>query len=759
MLDNGRAPCVGAPALGFREKWCMHKLVLLALVLLAAHMPQAYAAPNVLTHTWQHGVSDWNAGSFEETYLVDGALRLLPGHYAGTYTAPPLEAPTMFTALRAQWRAHVTHTQTLVIDVHTSVDGQTWNDWQPLQSTFEGDQIQSYLTAWGPAQRWLQYRVRMTAQFGAPALNNLTLTVVDAPSERAAVDIVTQPLVSPASIASTNADPAPQAVPYSAWAEVEDAASSALHQPRRIEVIPAAVTNAAEPFTLLRALQWVAQEQRQQDDLPLHVVIDDRGQVYSGAHSFTEQLPNADASVIRIGVLLDTNGTINDATRARVTALIAWLMRAYNVRIENIGASTSSPAAFGEVVAQVRADADAQIVRWRRMFAGGGAGTLALFNPAPSAARATITASTVNGIEQRTVDVPAGQRTDVVLAALYPNGAAQSIDVQANRVLHAERVITDGASVLGSTNPVEAARSWYFAGSFTISDTSTVLNVFNPDADVVDAQLVLYPTGAEPITHTTTLAPQAHTTIPLRDLLPDAQFGMQLIATAPVLAERVVQLASGTAYATSGSTALERRWSFAEGVTTGGYTTTLHLLNPWPQRVALTLQIMSEDGTSLTRRYAAPPHMEIELVLNDIVPDLAFAFDIVAERPIAAERVLINDAGSATATVGRSAPATRWTFVVGTTTNTDQYVLIANAQRTATDVEVRYTLPDGTTTMRRATVPPTARLTILANDDVPDQAWVAAVITASQPVVAERTLVATTPDAPYLHTSFGEAGR
>jgi hypothetical protein len=736
----------------------MHKLVLLALVLLAAHSPQAHAAPEARAHTWQHTIAEWSAGSFEETYLADEALRLLPGHFSGTYTAPPLEAPTPFTALLAEWRAHIARTQTLAIDVHTSVDGQIWNEWQPLQPTSEGDQIQSYLTAWGPAQRWLQYRVRMTAQFGAPSLDALTLTVVAAPTEGVTAALVPQPLLGVASVASADAGSVPQAIPYAAWAE-EDAAASVPHQPKRIEIVPAAITNAAEPFAVLRALQWMAQEQRKQHVLPLHVVVDDHGLLHTGAVPITEQLGDADAGVIRIGVLLDANGSMGDATRAQVTDLIAWLVRTYNVRIENIGASPTSPAAFGDAVALVRAGADAQIMRWRRMFAGRDMNTLALFNPAPTAARATITASTANGTEQRMVDVPAGQRADVALNELLPAGAFQSVEVQANRVLHAERVISDGASLLGSTGPVEASRSWYFAGASPVSDTDTVLQVFNPAADVVNAQVVLYSNGAEPITHTTRVAPQAQTTIPLRDLLMDAQFGVHLVTTQPVFAERVVHLPSGSSYAAVGSTALERQWSFAEGVTTTGYTTTLYILNPWPQRVALTLQIMSEDGTSLTRRYAAPPHAHIELVFNDIVPDLAFAFDVVAERPVAVERVVVDDRGSVTAMSGSAARATRWTFAAGTTLGTQAYLLIANAQRSATDVEVRYILADGTTTIRRVAVPPTTRLTLLANDDVPDQAQVTTVITASHPVVAERTLVATTPDTLYLHTTFGEGGR
>lgn len=731
----------------------MGKVVLLALVLVAACPPPTNAAPPVRAQTWQHAAAEWNAGTLAETHVADGALRLLPGHYAGSYTAPPLPADAPFTALFAHWRAHVDPSQRLLIEVHTSADGQTWNPWQALVPLQDGEQTRSLLTAWGPPQRWLQYRVRMTALFGAPALDAITLTVVDAPGERAA-NSLPQPLL-PAAALPLDAPPAPQAIPYAAWADGTSSPASASYQPRRIEIVPAAVTNAAAPFAVLRALRWASQAQL--NDV-LHAVVDERGQLFNGALPLSKRLPDSDAGVVRIGVFLDGNGAMSTATRAQLRDLLRWLIRTYQLRIENIGAAAGTPAPFGEAVSQARADADAQMVRWRRAFMGGG-GTLMLYNPTSDAARATITARTTNGVEQRVMTLPAAQRTDVALDALFANSAVQSIDVEASRVLHAEYVTHSDTGVVGSTGTTDGARSWYFAGASTVSDTDTLLRIFNPAAEAVTAQVVMYSDGAVPVTHTATLAPHQHSTISLHDLVADQQFGVHLITAAPVLADQMVQSGSGTRAASSGTTALQRRWSFAEGLTTADYTTTLHVLNPWPQPVALTLQIMSEDGTSLTRRYAMPPQAQINLRLNDIVPDLAFAFDVMAERPVAAERELMNATGSATATMGAAAPATRWTFAAGTTANAEQYLLVANAQPTATELEVRYLLADGTTTTHRATVPPSARLTLHANDDVPAAARVATLVTASQPVVAERTLVVPTANGAQLYTSVGDGGR
>jgi len=741
----------------------MRRLLLLAWVVLAAHVhavPAAAAVPSPRTQTWQHAAPDWTTGTFGETYLADVALRLLPGHAEGSYLAEPLEATTPFTALLAEWRAHVERTHTVVIDLRTSVDGQTWDEWQPLVPFGQREQTASQLVAWGTPRRWLQYRVRMTAQFGSPALDAVTLSTIDAANGPALVDAAPRPLPPPANPRPSTdllAPPAPpQAIGWEAWAGV-DPMASAPHQPLRMTIAPVAATNAADPFGTLRALRWAAQRRWRMPDVPFHLLLDEQGRLYNGAVSLDQQVPDADAGVIHVGVLTDGTGAMSDAARAQLTDLIAWLAHSRNLRLANIEAAANVPASFSAALDEARNAADKQTVRWQRMFVGGAdAGTLALFNPGSSAAHVTLAALGANGAEERSIDLPAAQRTDVALAALFPS-AAEGVVIKSNRVLHAERTTDAGTQVLSGA--AESSRSWYFAAASTIGGTDTVLHVFNPAAGAVDAQLVLFD-GGDPFTSTATLAPQGQTVLPLGDVQPNAQFGVQLVTTESVVAEQVTSMSSGAVYTTTGSAALEQRWSFAQGMTTAGYTTTLQILNPWPQRVALTLQIMSEDGTSLTRRYAAPPAGRLELVLNDLVPDLVFVFTIVAERPIAAERLLVTDGGTAaTASSGVAAPATRWTFAAGTTVGVDHTLVVGNAQRSATDLDVRYVLADGSTITRRYRVPPMARLTIRANDDVPDQQHIATIVIADQPVVVERTLVAATPSGTSFDTRPGDSGR
>jgi hypothetical protein len=367
------------------------------------------------------------------------------------------------------------------------------------------------------------------------------------------------------------------------------------------------------------------------------------------------------------------------------------------------------------------------------------------------------------------VVVPPGQRVDVTLNTTIPETTTLGLDIQSDRTVFSERRLIVGRELLGSTGADAPARSWYFGEGTTVSDTQTLLLVVNPQPQEVAATLTFYPDGTAPITQTTTFAPRSRATLRLNDLVPNAQFGLKLVASQPVVAERAITLETGAAHLVTGVSELSRSWWFAEGSTTEGFITTLHLLNPWPQQVAISLQIMSEDGTSLSRRYAVPAASRFVLTLNDVVPALPFAMQVQAERPVAAERVLRFDGGvGATATTGATEPATRWTFVEGSTdlvdgTNQpyiDEFLLISNPNRSAVQLDVAYVLVDGKIERREYNVPSMARMTISVNADVPDQPIVTAIVTASRPIVAERSIFITGAESQRGgETSIGIAGR
>ena len=191
-----------------------------------------------------------------------------------------------------------------------------------------------------------------------------------------------------------------------------------------------------------------------------------------------------------------------------------------------------------------------------------------------------------------------------------------------------------------------------------------------------------------------------------------------------------------------------------------GYITTLALLNPWAQQVAVTLRVLSEDGTSLERRYALDGQRHLTLGLNSIVPNLPFSMEVEAERPIVAERLIRVDEGQGiTASLGAPSPATQWVFVEGSTAvPAEEFLLVVNPQQQAVDLTARFLLVDGSTEERRYTVGARSRLTIAVNAELPERPLLSAVLIADQPVVAERTIYANGSERRGVETSLGQPG-
>lgn len=734
----------------------------LPLTTFAAPQPQALP---VQSGSWtQSEVNDWLPGTFTNTFVDGTVLRLQDAQTSGEYVSAPLQAPFGFNAGVAEWTATVGADQALTIDVRSSIDGQTWDDWQPIQqATQRQGQSVSQTLIFRLFTSYLQYRVGFTSQTGSPALDQLTLTYLSSTAGPGLNEIVGRvPLQGPPTLT-----PAPEAIARAEWAGAAASGSGERQQPSKVELgqIPAPVDDP-NPLATLRALRAVAQTILGQADLPYHYLIDGQGNVYEGYGSVTRRIPETEAGTVRIGLLANAEAEgVSEAAQARLIELLGWLSASYRIAPEAVTGAAGAPQRIADVASELRPSVQRAAVRSRTIFAEGTTDNaterLALFNPGAAETNATLVAYTAAGEERRTVVVPPGQRVDVTLNSTLPASTTLGLDVQADRRLLAERTLIAGRELLGSTGAAEPVRAWYFGAGATVSDTQTTLLVVNPERQEVAATLTFFPDGTAPITRTTTLPPRSRSTLRLNELVPDASFGLKLVASQPVVAERSMLTGAGAAHLATGVAQLSRHWSFAEGSTTDGVVTTLYLLNPWPQQVAVSLQVMSEDGTSLSRRYAVPASSRFVLTLNEVVPALPFAMELQAERPVAAERVMTFDNGAgATATAGVADLATRWTFVEGSTAvPAAQFLLVSNPNRAAARLDVAYVLPGGTVERREHTIPAMARLTISANADVPDQPTLTTIITANHPIVAERSIYVTSPEGRGAETSVGVAGK
>jgi hypothetical protein len=744
----------------------MMRLVML-LPLLAVVIPSRPAAaepPPVQHGRFVHtAVEDWLPGLLSGLYVDGGDLRLQEGQSAGEYLSAPLQTPFGLNAALAGWHASLAADQTLTIELRSSLDGQTWTDWRQAAARPDGaGGMISQLFVLSPFTSWLQYRLLFESGSGSPWLADVTLIYLNSTAGPALIDIVSR--VPPAGPPVLT--PPPATIVAVDWGARMPDGEIEHRRPSRIVLseVPAPADDPNSAATV-RALQWAATELLGLAGLPYHFLIDGMGTIYQGPGAANVQLPGGEQEQIDIALLSDVAVEgISEPAQAALVGLLGWLGDAYQIAPAALEPASGSPVRLEETVPELQAAMDQAIVRSRLIFAGGdtGSGTerLSLLNRDQSEARAVITVIGGEREERRSITVPAGRRVDVVLNGAVPIAGPAALVVESDRRIDAERTRISGYELAGGPPAGAPARAWYFAAGGQ-NDDRVALAVLNPQEREVPATLTFFRTTGEPLTRTLTLAPRSRQTIELNELVDDVRAATRLVAAEPIVVERTIAAASGAAASVSGSTTLSRDWLFAEGSTMTGYTTTLALLNPWPQQVAVTVRVLSEDGTSLERRYALGSQRQSLIGLNSIVPNLPFSLEVEAERPIVAERLIRFDDGQGlTAGLGALEPATQWVFVEGSTAiPAEEFLLIVNPQSQAVDLVVRFLLADGATEERAFTVGARSRLTVAVNAEVPARPALSALVIADLPVVAERTIYANGPDRRGAETNLGLPGR
>jgi hypothetical protein len=225
--------------------------------------------------------------------------------------------------------------------------------------------------------------------------------------------------------------------------------------------------------------------------------------------------------------------------------------------------------------------------------------------------------------------------------------------------------------------------------------------------------------------------------------LADASFGMRVIADQPVAVERTMRFGpNGSGLHTGrGIDTLSRRWLFAEGTTEGEFRTQFLVLNPNNQPANVEAIFRGPDGIAATRRYAIPPRAQLAIDVNEVVPDLGFATEVIADRPVAVERAMYF-AGGAVGTIGTGAqsPAYRWVFIDGRTSDASYYLCLSNVSPLSTIATIEVIFGDGTKTSLSVRIPAGARYTLALQEAFPDETAVAAIVRSNQPIVAERSI-------------------
>jgi hypothetical protein len=303
---------------------------------------------------------------------------------------------------------------------------------------------------------------------------------------------------------------------------------------------------------------------------------------------------------------------------------------------------------------------------------------------------------------------------------------------------------------------------WLFAeGAQGFFDTFVLLANDNPSA--VTATVRFLRESGGPVAITPSLPPHSRTTIWAGSVagVPNSSFGIEVTATAPIIAERAMYFPSGGARAfeggtgTAGVTRGSTSWFLAEGATGPFFECFVLVSNPNPAAAAVTFTYLLPSGGTITRIATVPANARLTVNVETVDPLLAntpVSTTVTSDRPIVVERAMYWPDISlgwqeAHDSFGVTEPGLHWAVGggrVGGPESFETYLLLANPNPAPAEVAVIYVKLDGTADTRQYVLPPTSRRNLALSTEIPAMgagdfgAFVA--VRNYQPIVVEKAM-------------------
>ncbi|PDW04690.1 N-acetylmuramoyl-L-alanine amidase [Candidatus Viridilinea mediisalina] len=772
--------------------------ILLPLLLLVLAPPVAaqQQGPQARIGTWTlTTVADWQAGAASGTMVTNnagGELRLADGQASGSFISVPFKTDFAANAAGLLWEAELPPGTQLSLALRSRITppedaGEAgWSAWYQLESgntrSATGGWASPHVVALPRGSEYLQLRVNLSSDVAraSASLRQVSVSYLDSASTfpTFAAGLPRQPILfGPETLTQR-----PAVIARRDWSGRVAAAQPGRSDPLGVIVHQLDTTLTADAsLELVRALLAYQTQVLGWEDLSYHYLIDPEGNLYEGRlggpTSRVTQVAGGDRAV-HVALLNPREEPLSPTAQSSLVSLLAWLGQAYDFAptgqhsVGSAGGRTTRPniAAHNEVVPtapdpygpvqnalpQLRTLADQSTVRARWYFAEGNVSDysqrLSLFNPTNSPADARITLVRPGAAPvARIVDVAPGARSDLTINALVQDENALPAIVESSVALLAERSMGLTSDIGGGPGISRLSRVWYFAEGSTEGTNRTFLVLFNPNATSAQATVTYMRRDGTSLSQEVQIAGQDRLVITVGDItqpdgsmpLQGTNFGVQVIANQPIAAERTMRFGPGQTgmHTGRGIATLAREWHFAEGTTEGDFRMRLLVLNPNRHMANLEVSFMGPDGQQELRRYAVPPRTQLTIDANEVVPNLGVSTKLRSDRPVAVERSLhFNNGATGSVGAGATAPELRWAFVDGRTSDATYYLCVSNPGYLPADVTVDLRFSDGAIGSQRFRVPAGARYTMAVHEFYPDEAAVTAIVRATQPIVAERSL-------------------
>lgn len=308
----------------------------------------------------------------------------------------------------------------------------------------------------------------------------------------------------------------------------------------------------------------------------------------------------------------------------------------------------------------------------------------------------------------------------------------------------------------GNTSPFVR----YFAEGVQGAFFATRFALVNPHEHAVAGRLTLTDTFGHATELPLDLPAGARITLDSTNLPPLASdaFGSRFELSHPVGIDRTVEWDATTVYGAHSETGIAEprtSWYLAEGATHSGFNLFYLLQNSTDQTAEVRVRYLLGGGGVIEKTHLVGPKARTNVWVNKDDPALASAemsahLESTNGVPIVVERSMYLDSGGQLFTAGHNSgavaePATRWFLAEGATGDYfDTFVLVANPNDEAAQLQVSYLLGDGSPVERTHTVPANSRYTIWVDQDDPRlaQADVSTVVESLNevPIIVERAM-------------------
>jgi Fibronectin type III domain len=386
----------------------------------------------------------------------------------------------------------------------------------------------------------------------------------------------------------------------------------------------------------------------------------------------------------------------------------------------------------------------------------------------PAGTSATVTLSNLApgqtyffGVQAVNADGMAGllsQEVSVTVPATSPSG--ETLDLWKARFGITDMTADpdhDGVSNLdefsNGTDPF-IPNTWTLAEGAT-GTFRTRLAITNPGTDTAEITVRFLPQGGTPIVQQYSIPGQSRRTIVVNDIagLENVPLSAEITTQrGGVLVERTMTWGGAESMdsASTGKAAPGPRttWYFAEG-DSALFDTYLVLANAGSVDADVTVTFLLATGQTAQAAYVVPANSRQSVYANTVpgVGKCSFGMTVQATSPITAERSMYFSTADTVwkgghTSAGVDGPSTQWFMAEGHTGEIfAEYLLLANPNQSAASATVRYLTPSGKPISATYQLPPTSRTTVMVNE-VPglEDTDVAAAITATSPIVAERSM-------------------